>query len=145
MGRANKWVGGGRLGDSASGGSKVNGGNTGIYNEHQDSGAKVTGNANVKISDRFSPGDEMGTRAISTHNDINTFLKGAKSRGPYGGPSFASMNNMEHNYKMGTPSSKFPTPSGGSSPSGGRRGGTTKGSISAGHGTGSGRGGLGRA
>lgn len=143
MGKANKWVGGGRTGDSASGGSRVNGNNSGIYNENADTGPRGPGAPNVKISDRFSPGDEMGTRAISSHNDIGAFLKGARSRGPYNGPSFRSFNNTEQNYMKSTPSSTFPTPSGG----GGRasRGRDGKGSISAGHGTGSGKSGLGRA
>lgn len=114
MGRANKFPGGGRLGDTASGGSKVNGGNgMGGYRDRGSNAPRGSTGPSVTVTDRWSPGTKsVGTSSgMSTHNSISTFLKGAKSRGPYGGPTFASLNNMEHNYKMGTPSSRFSTPS----------------------------------
>jgi len=62
----------------------------------------------------FKPGDNFGMAAISTHNDINTFTRGIKSRGPYGGPTFASLNNYGKMARNGSTSSisSFKTPSG---------------------------------
>lgn len=106
-------MGGTRSGDSASGGNKVNGG-TAPYAPPSTSVPKGS-DVSRRITMEQRPGDNMGTGAISSHNNINTFLRGAKSRGPYGGPSFRSINNVYPDLQATNQSSRsrFPTPSGG--------------------------------
>lgn len=58
-------------------------------------------------------GSDDGTMNISSHNDISAFQRGVKSRGPYGGPTFSSLNTLQQNYQRSTPSSNYRTPSGG--------------------------------
>lgn len=117
MSRQNKWAGSlGKTGDSASGGNKVNGSN--VYYTPQTSPANRSSSStrdNV-INMKTGPGDNMGTAAISSHNSINAFTRGIKSRGPYGGPPFASINTYEKNMqKSNTQSiSTFQNPSAGS-------------------------------
>jgi len=113
MSKQNKWA--GSLGKVASGGEGTKGGNT--YSAPKAGPAptaKSSPSQNV-ITERFSPGDNMGTGAISTHNSINAFTRGIKSRGPYGGPSFSSINNSKSDMQRSDTSgiSKFNTPSGG--------------------------------
>lgn len=124
MSKQNKWA--GNMGKVASGGSSTNGGNT--YNAPK-AGAAPKANSSPSqniITQKWSPGDSMGTQTQSTHNSINAFTRGIKSRGPYGGPSFQSINNSKQDMQSSNTSSisKFTTPSGGG---GGQRG-TTGGS-----------------
>src|SRR5271170_8100978 len=98
MGTANKWSGNlGKSGDSASGGSGVQGGN--VYKAPPTSPQPMakTGPSQNIINCKTGPGDNMGTQAISSHNNINAFTRGIKSRGPYGGPQFSSFNNSKAN------------------------------------------------
>lgn len=77
---------------------------------------KVTNNQGAgTVSNRWNPGQTMGAENKSSHNNINAFTRGIKSRGPYGGPTFNSLNNYERAAKSSntTVISKFPTPSGG--------------------------------
>lgn len=117
MGTQNKWSSGfGKAGRSASGGQSVQGGN--VYKAPPTSPqpmAKSSVRDNV-ITSRTGPGDNMGTQAISSHNNINTFTRGIKSRGPYGGPAFSSFNTSKQNMQRSdtTSISKFNTPSRGS-------------------------------
>lgn len=123
MSNQNKWAGSfGKSGDSASGGSKVQGGN--VYkapspNPVSKSSSSVRDNV---IKMKTGPGDNMGMKSQSSHNDINAFTRGIKSRGPYGGPSFASINTYEKNMQRSNTSqtSMFNNPSSGSA--GGTRG-----------------------
>lgn len=118
MGTANKFAGKfGKSGDTASGGSGVQGGN--VYKAPPTSPqpmAKVGASQNV-VTMKTGPGDNMGTSKISSHNDINAFTRGIKSRGPYGGPQFSSFNTTKQNMQRSDTSSisKFTNPSGGSS------------------------------
>lgn len=109
MSTQNKFVGGGKVGINIAPlpntyAAKKAGG------ARQSSVNKVTA---TKGKD-FKPGDNMGMAAQSTHNDINTFTRGIKSRGPYGGPTFASLNNYGKMARNGSTSdiSSFKTPSG---------------------------------
>lgn len=104
-------MGGTRSGDSASGGNKVNGG-TAPYAPPSTSVPKGS-DVSRRITMEQRPGDNMGTGAISSHNNISTFLRGAKSRGPYGGPSFRSINNVEQDMMKSNTSaiSDCPSPS----------------------------------
>lgn len=101
MARAHKFVGGGRMGDTMSGSPKrqmmpVTRGKT----------------LSASVSRATAPGRPAATeQGCSSHNNVSTFLKGAKSRGPYGGPSFESINHFEHVSKGNNPS-KFNLPSG---------------------------------
>jgi len=109
MSQQNKFVSGGRIGmniaplpnpydaKKAGGARKVS----------TSKGASSTG----KVA---RPGDNMGMANRSTHNDINTFTRGIKSRGPYGGPTFSSLNHYGKMARTGSTSSvsKFQTPSG---------------------------------
>ena len=116
MSKQNKFAGSfGKVGgDKASGGSKVEGSN--VYKSPEaspqpKSSSSVSDNI---ITQKWSPGDSMGMKDRSTHNDINAFTRGIKSRGPYGGPSFRSINNSyEDMQKTDTSSvSKFKNPTG---------------------------------
>jgi hypothetical protein len=126
MSKQNKFA--GSFGKVASGGSATTGGNT------YKAPAKVSApRANSSVSNnvinmKTAPGDNMGTSKISSHNDINAFTRGIKSRGPYGGPQFSSFNTSKQNMQRSDTSSisKFSTPSGGSS-SRGSAGGSGKG------------------
>lgn len=115
MSKQNKFAGGfGKSGDTASGGSKVQGGN--VY-KAPDSVSAPKDSSSVKdnvVKDKVSLGDPSGMQDISTHNDINAFTRGIKSRGPYGGPSFESLNNSKDDMQKSDTSSisKFKTPSG---------------------------------
>lgn len=117
MGTQNKWSGSlGKMGRSASGGSGVQGGN--VYKAPPTSAkpmAKSSKAQNV-IKMKTGPGDNFGTQHISTHNNINTFTRGIKSRGPYSGPSFSSFNSSKQNMQKSntTAISSFTTPSGSS-------------------------------
>ena len=77
------------------------------------------------------PGDNLGMGDRSSHNSINTFTRGIKSRGPYGGPSFGSFNHFKNTSQGSNTSniSKFTTPSG-STTSRGTTGGSGKGLTS---------------
>lgn len=110
MSKQNKWA--GNLGKVASGGSSTNGGN--VYKPvpepaHPTSKSSVKDNT-TKMPQK--PGDDMGMTDVSTHNDINAFTRGIKSRGPYGGPSFASLNNSKMDMQKTNTSdiSKFDLP-----------------------------------
>jgi hypothetical protein len=115
MGTQNKWSGSlGKVG--ASGGSSVSGGN--VYHTPETSPANKS-SSSVKdniINCKTGPGDNMGTSKISSHNDINAFTRGIKSRGPYGGPQFSSFNTSKQNMQRSDTSSisKFNNPSMGS-------------------------------
>lgn len=129
MSKQNKWA--GNMGKVASGGSGTKGTNgAGATSSPPAPTAKSSPSQNV-ITTKFSPGDSFGTQTVSTHNSINAFTRGIKSRGPYGGPSFASLNH----YKPAAQSSntqaisKFSTPS----TSGSGQRGTVGGSGSAGN------------
>jgi hypothetical protein len=118
MGTANKWSGSlGKSGDSASGGKGVQGSN--VYKAPPTSPQPMakTGTSQNVVTMRTGPGDNMGTQAISSHNNINAFTRGIKSRGPYGGPQFSSFNTTKQNMQRSdtTSISKFTTPSTGSS------------------------------
>lgn len=105
MARAHKFTGGGRMGDTMGSVPAE------TRQPYMPSGRGKTLRASV--SRQTAPGRPAATsQGESSHNSISTFLKGARSRGPYGGPTFASLNNVEKNYKMSTPSSKFDLPSG---------------------------------
>jgi len=117
MSTQNKFAGSlGKSGDTASGGSRVQGGN--VYKSPNSSPAPKSSSSksdNV-INCKTGPGDNMGTSTISSHNNINAFTRGIKSRGPYGGPSFSSFNTSKQNMQRSDTSSisKFTNPSGGS-------------------------------
>jgi hypothetical protein len=70
----------------------------------------------------------MGMGSVSSHNSINTFTRGIKSRGPYGGPSFGSFNHFKNTAQSSNTSSisKFTTPSGGAGGMRGTAGGSSK-------------------
>lgn len=122
MSKQNKWAGSfGKTGDSASGGRSTQGN---VYSKAPRAGAAQRDSSSKSdnvINCKTGPGDNMGTQSISSHNNINAFTRGIKSRGPYGGPTFASINSSKQNMQMSNTSgiSKFPTPSSGA---GGHRG-----------------------
>ena len=92
MSKQNKWA--GSFGKVASGGSGTKGGNT--YSAPK-AGPAPRDNSSVKdnvVTMRTGPGDNMGMKSHSSHNDINAFTRGIKSRGPYGGPAFSSLNHF---------------------------------------------------
>ena len=128
MGTQNKFAGKlGKSGDTASGGSGVQGGN--VYKAPAPSPqpkAKTGPSQNV-VTMRTGPGDNMGTQSISSHNNINAFTRGIKSRGPYGGPQFSSFNTSKQNMQRSDTSSisKFNTPSGGAGGTRGTAGGSS--------------------
>jgi len=109
MGQQNKFVSGGKIGQNIAPLPNP-------YNAEKAGGAKkVSTSKGASSTGKVArPGDHMGTQKISTHNDINTFTRGIKSRGPYGGPSFASINNYGKMARTGNTSSvsQFQTPSG---------------------------------
>jgi hypothetical protein len=112
MSKANKWA--GSFGKVASGGQGTTGGNT--YKPVEKVAAPKSSSSikdNV-INMKQAPGDNMGMGHVSSHNDINVFTRGIKSRGPYGGPSFSSLNNSEKDYQSKDTKgiSNFKTPSG---------------------------------
>lgn len=112
MSKQNKWA--GNYGKVASGGSKAMGDNT---DSAPTAGSAPRDNSSVKdniITDKFKLGDDRDTMDVSSHNDINAFTRGIKSRGPYGGPTFASLNNTKMDYQKKDTSSisKFDLPSG---------------------------------
>jgi hypothetical protein len=117
MSSQNKWSGSfGKSGDSASGGNKVQG--TNVYKAPAPSPMTKSSSSvrdNV-IKMKTGPGDNMGMNDQSSHNNINTFTRGIKSRGPYGGPSFSSFNTSKQNMQRSdtTGISKFNNPSGSS-------------------------------
>ena len=98
MSKQNKWA--GNFGKVASGGSAVKGSNT--YQDAPRAGTAPTDPSSVKdniITGKQGPGDPAGKQDISSHNDINVFTRGIKSRGPYGGPTFESINNTKEDYQ----------------------------------------------
>lgn len=105
MARAHKFAGGGRLGNTMGSVPAE------TRQPYMPSGRGKALRAST--SHATTPGRPATTeQGCSSHNDINAFTRTAKSRGPYGGPSFASFNNVEKQYKAATPSSKFTLPSG---------------------------------
>jgi hypothetical protein len=115
MSKASKFAGMGRAGNTLG---KVSAKSRAPYTP---SGRGASG-PSAKVGSSAKLGSPAVTQqGQSTHNSIGTFLRGAKSRGPYGGPSFASLNNMEKNYKRSTPSSACASPSGGGKTMGGPR------------------------
>ena len=117
MSSQNKFAGSfGKSGDTASGGQKVQGGN--VYKAPAPPSVQKANSstANNVIKMHTGPGDNMGMKAQSSHNDINTFTRGIKSRGPYGGPAFSSFNTTKLNMQKSNTSSisSFTTPSGSS-------------------------------
>lgn len=134
MSKQNKWA--GNFGKVASGGSSTKGGNT--YNAPKAGSAPrdSSSKSDNVINCETHPGDNMGTDQISSHNDINAFTRGIKSRGPYGGPSFSSFNHYENLSKRSDTSSisseqKTPSASGGGrSTSRGTAGGSGRGMTS---------------
>lgn len=115
MSKQNKFAGSfGKIGDTASGGRKVMGD---VYKSAPKASGAPRSGSSVKdniVKMKTGPGDAMGTQSISTHNSINAFTRGIKSRGPYGGPSFASINNTKQTYQRSNTSSisVHPLPSG---------------------------------
>jgi hypothetical protein len=109
MSKQNKFVGGGKIGAQiANLPNPYNAAKAGGVRKSQiDSKPSSTG----KVS---RLGETMGTQARSTHNDINAFTRGIKSRGPYGGPSFASINHYKKMSQSSDTSSqsRFTLPSG---------------------------------
>jgi hypothetical protein len=105
MAKAHKFVGGSRMGDTR--------GNVPASSRSQFTGETARGKTlSTSTSRETAPGRPAATaQGCSTHNDISAFLKTAKSRGPYNGPSFASFNHFEHVSKGNNPS-KFDLPSG---------------------------------
>lgn len=118
MSKQNKWS--GNFGKVASGGSSTGGGNGSGATKSPSAPRSSSSVSDNVITCKTGPGDDMGTSAISTHNSINAFTRGIKSRGPYGGPTFASLNHYEPYAKSSDTSriSKFTTPSGGGRSSG---------------------------
>ena len=109
MGTQNKFSGGGKIGANIAPLPNP-------YNAARAGGARQTSvNKGASSTGKgFRPGDTMGTQAVSSHNDINAFTRGIKSRGPYGGPTFASLNNYGKMGRISNTSaiSVNPTPSG---------------------------------
>jgi len=110
MGQQSKFVSGGKIGQNIAPLPNP-------YNAEKAGGTrKVSTSKGASSTGKVArPGDHMGTQKISTHNDINAFTRGIKSRGPYGGPSFASLNHYGKMARTGNTSSvsQFQTPSGG--------------------------------
>lgn len=104
MARAHKFVGGGRLGNTMGSVPAE------TRQPYMPSGRGKTLRASVSHTASLSS-LAVTEQGCSSHNDINAFTRTAKSRGPYGGPSFASFNNFEHVSKGNNPS-KFDLPSG---------------------------------
>lgn len=116
----------------ASGGTKTDGGN--VYHSPEESGSAPRSSSNKSdnvVTMKTGPGDNLGMGHVSSHNDINAFTRGIKSRGPYGGPSFASLDNAKATYQRDNTSatSVFKNPSGGST-SRGTAGGSGRGMTS---------------
>ena|ERR1017187_10061162 len=115
MSKQNKWA--GSFGKVASGGSATKGGNT--YKAVEKAAAPKS-SSSVKdnvIKGKISlSGQNSGIipDGSSSHNSINTFTRGIKSRGPYGGPSFQTLNNSKQDMQKSDTSSisKFKNPSG---------------------------------
>lgn len=129
MSAQNKFAGTfGKSGDVASGGKGVQGNNVYKAPAPKSPSMAKTGPSQNVIKMKTGPGDNMGTKSVSTHNDINTFTRGIKSRGPYGGPSFSSFNTSKQNMQRSNTSqtSVFSLPSG-STASRGSAGGSGKG------------------
>jgi len=97
MSKQNKWA--GNMGKVASGGQKNTGGNTYQPVPKPSAPRASSSTSNNVIKMPTGPGDNMGTQSISSHNNINAFTRGIKSRGPYGGPTFASLNHYEQKAK----------------------------------------------
>lgn len=126
MSKQNKFA--GNFGKVASGGSATTGSN--VYKPVEKVAAPRSGSSK---SDNIikMPVSLSGQNAAvvpdgsSSHNSINAFTRGIKSRGPYGGPTFASLNNSKQNMQKSNTSSisHFSTPSGGAQGSGGRKSG----------------------
>lgn len=128
MSKTSKFPGGGRIGDIASGGRTLKQGVYGSgYNDKANQSPKGSSGPKVSTSDVTHPGDDMGTSKLSSSNNVQTFMRTAKSRGPYNGPSFRSMSNSHKDMQRSDTSeiSRFQNPSSG-------------GSLSRGKGTGSG-------
>src|ERR1035437_7781612 len=117
MSKQNKWA--GQLGKVASGGSGVKGSNT--YKDSLKAGPAPRDPSSKKdnvVKDKISLSGQNNAVTMdgdASHNSINAFTRGIKSRGPYGGPSFSSFNNSKADMqKSDTGSiSKFKNPSGG--------------------------------
>lgn len=117
MSKQNKWA--GNMGKVASGGSGVKGSNT--YKDAPRAGMAPKDPSSVKdnvIKDKISLSGQNAAvvpDGASSHNSINAFTRGIKSRGPYGGPSFSSFNNSKADMQSKDTSSisKFKNPSGG--------------------------------
>ena len=117
MSSQNKFAGSmGKVGDTASGGKSVQGGNVYKAPAPPTINKANSSTANNVIKMKTGPGDNMGANKISSHNDINAFTRGIKSRGPYGGPAFSSFNTSKLNMQKSntTGISSFTTPSGSS-------------------------------
>lgn len=115
MSKQNKWI--GSLGKMASGGPASKGGNT--YNAPRAGSAprdtsSTKSNVKKDAIDLSGPNNAVVPDGSSSHNNIDIFTRGIKSRGPYGGPSFASLNNSRQDMQSKDTSSisKFRTPSG---------------------------------
>jgi hypothetical protein len=93
MSKQNKWA--GNMGKVAAGGSSTSGGNGSGSVAKVAAPRATVGAAKNKVVCKTGPGENNGNTSSSSHNSINTFTRGIKSRGPYTGPSFASMNNSK--------------------------------------------------
>lgn len=104
MARAHKFAGGGRLGDTM--------GEVPAETRRPYMPSAKGKTLRSEIMHKTAPGRPAATeQGCSSHNDTALFLKGARSRGPYNGPTFESLNHFEHVSK-GTNPSKFNLPSG---------------------------------
>ena len=115
MSKQNKWA--GSFGKVASGGSSTKGTNTYKATEKVSAPKSSSSVKDNVIKGKISlSGQNSGIipDGSSSHNSINTFTRGIKSRGPYGGPSFSSLNNTEKDYQSKDTKSisNFKNPSG---------------------------------
>jgi hypothetical protein len=114
MSIASKFPGGGRVSGSSEGYQAGTAASMGIRKFGGLVGnSRQTGNARVAISDATHPGDNHGTRSISSSNDIGKFTSGVSEHHPYkerGGAFDQTKSDWQ-----ATPSarSSFRTPSGG--------------------------------
>jgi len=109
MGQQNKFVSGGKIGQNIAPLPNP-------YNAEKAGGARKSSMSKgaATLGKVANPGENMGTQTLSTHNDINAFTRGIKSRGPYNGPAFSSFNNYGKMGRTGNTSaiSSFTLPSG---------------------------------
>ena len=109
MSKQSKFPGGGKVGNTAPGnvpkGTRIAASYSGAD--------KAPIKSNI-ITERWAPGDSQGTSSVSSHNSINTFTRGIKSRGPHGGTNFSSFNNSKQDMQRSNTSaiSSASTPSG---------------------------------